>query len=175
VRFDRAIREAGYIPMSGQIVDAGLVSAPKQRNTEAEKNDIKEGRRPGGVEGSPGEASPRTRPPRVSLALSTISNDGAERRNTKLSRRPRPRGEMVRALVAVLEALLREFASITRRIEQAVAELPDGRIIMSFPRTGRVCAAQILAELGDARERFPTADQLAAEAGVCPVTHASKA
>jgi transposase len=54
-----------------------------------------------------------------------------------------------------------------------VAELPDGRIVMSFPRAGRVCAAQILAELGDVRERFPTEDQLAAEAGVCPVTHSS--
>ncbi len=30
-----------------------------------------------------------------------------------------------------------------------------------------------LAELGDVRERFPTEDQLAAEAGVAPVTHAS--
>lgn len=44
---------------------------------------------------------------------------------------------------------------------------------MSFPRAGRICAAQILAELGDVRERVPTADQLAAEAGACPVTHAS--
>jgi hypothetical protein len=46
VRFDRAIREAGYIPMSGQIVDASLVSAPRQRNTEAEKAEIKAGRVP---------------------------------------------------------------------------------------------------------------------------------
>jgi transposase, IS5 family len=45
-RFDRAIREAGYIPMSGQIVDASLVSAPKQRNTDGEKKAIKEGRIP---------------------------------------------------------------------------------------------------------------------------------
>jgi transposase len=44
---------------------------------------------------------------------------------------------------------------------------------MSFPRAGRICAAQILAELGDVRERFPAEDQLAAEAGVCPVTHQS--
>ena len=43
-RFDRAIREAGYIPMSGQIVDASLVSAPKQRNTESEKKDESPGR-----------------------------------------------------------------------------------------------------------------------------------
>ena len=45
-RFDLVIREAGYIPMSGQIVDASLVSAPKQRNTENEKQDIKAGRVP---------------------------------------------------------------------------------------------------------------------------------
>ena len=45
-RFDLAIREAGYIPMSGQIVDASLVSAPKQRNTDTEKKDVKEGRIP---------------------------------------------------------------------------------------------------------------------------------
>ena len=57
-RFDRAIREAGYIPMSGQIVDASLVSAPKQRNTEAEKKDVKEGRIPEDWKDQPGEAPP---------------------------------------------------------------------------------------------------------------------
>lgn len=45
-RFDLAIREAGYIPMSGQIVDASLVPAPKQRNTTDEKQDVKAGRVP---------------------------------------------------------------------------------------------------------------------------------
>jgi transposase len=83
------------------------------------------------------------------------------------------KGEMVRALAAVLERLVGEIAGLTARIEHAVAELPDGQIVMSFPRAGRICAAQILAELGDVRERFPTADQLAAEAGASPVTHAS--
>ena len=43
-RLDRAITEAGYLPMSGQIVDATLVAAPRQRNTEAEKAAIKAGR-----------------------------------------------------------------------------------------------------------------------------------
>ena len=51
--------------------------------------------------------------------------------------------------------------------------LPDGQIIMSFPRAGHVCAAQILAELGDVRERFPSLDQLTAEAGAVPVTYQS--
>jgi len=83
------------------------------------------------------------------------------------------RGELARALVAILERLVAEIAKLSSRIEHAVAELPDGRIAMSFPRAGRICAAQILAELGNVRERFPTEDQLAAEAGVCPVTHAS--
>jgi len=83
------------------------------------------------------------------------------------------KGEMVRALAAVPGRIVVEIARVSARIEHALAELPEGQIVMSFPRTGRICAAQILAELGDVRERFPTADQLAAEAGVSPVTHAS--
>jgi transposase, IS5 family len=45
-RFDAALRAAGYIAMSGQIVDASLVAAPSQRNTREEKQAIKEGRTP---------------------------------------------------------------------------------------------------------------------------------
>ena len=83
------------------------------------------------------------------------------------------KGEIARALAGLLERLVAEIAKLSSRTERAVADLPDGRIVMSFPRAGRLCAAQILAEIGDVRERFPTEDQLAAEAGVCPVTHAS--
>lgn len=43
-RLDRAITEAGYLPMSGQIVDATLVAAPRQRNTEGEKAAIRSGK-----------------------------------------------------------------------------------------------------------------------------------
>jgi transposase len=83
------------------------------------------------------------------------------------------KGELVRALGAVLLTLVAEIAKLTARVQHAVAALPDGQIVMSFPRAGRVNAAQILAELGDVRERFQTEEQLAAEAGVCPVTRAS--
>ena len=69
--------------------------------------------------------------------------------------------------------LVAQIAELTRRIERFVESLPDGQIIMSFPRAGHVCAAQILAELGDVRERFPSLDQLAAEAGAVPVTYQS--
>lgn len=42
--FDWQLQKKGYIPMAGQIVDASLVPAPKQRNTDAEKEAIKAGR-----------------------------------------------------------------------------------------------------------------------------------
>jgi len=44
-RFDRLLGEKGYLAMGGQIVDATIVEAPKQRNSEGEKQALKEGRR----------------------------------------------------------------------------------------------------------------------------------
>jgi transposase len=82
-------------------------------------------------------------------------------------------GELASALAAALERIVAEVARLTARIQHAVAALPDGRIVMSFPRAGRVCAAQITAELGSVRERFPNPDALAMEAGCAPVTKQS--
>jgi IS5 family transposase len=45
-RFDATLRASGYIAMSGQIIDASLIAAPRQRNTNDEKKAIKEGRIP---------------------------------------------------------------------------------------------------------------------------------
>jgi len=45
-RFDAALKDRGYLAMGGQILDATIVPAPKQRNTEDEKAAIKEGRVP---------------------------------------------------------------------------------------------------------------------------------
>jgi transposase len=42
-RFDAALRDAGYLAMSGQLLDATIVAAPKQRNTDGEKAAIKAG------------------------------------------------------------------------------------------------------------------------------------
>lgn len=81
--------------------------------------------------------------------------------------------QVVRSLVGVLETIVTQIAELTGRIEQVMHELPDGLLMMSFPRAGQLCAAQILAELGDVRERFPSADRLAAEAGAVPVTYQS--
>jgi transposase len=81
--------------------------------------------------------------------------------------------EVVRAQVKVLVPIVTQIAELTHRIERFMPSLPDGLLMMSFPRAGQVCAAQILAELGDVRERFPSADLLAAEAGAVPVTYQS--
>lgn len=83
------------------------------------------------------------------------------------------KGELVQALIAVLEPLVAQLQRVTAAIEHAVAQHTDGAIVMSFPRAGRVNAAQVLVELGDDRARFASAEQLAAEAGVAPVTYAS--
>ena len=45
-RFDATLRQTGYIAMSGQIVDASLIAAPRQHNSEDEKQAIKGGRIP---------------------------------------------------------------------------------------------------------------------------------
>lgn len=81
--------------------------------------------------------------------------------------------EVARAQVAVLVPIVTQIAELTPRIEQFMQSLPHGSLMMSFPRAGQVFAAQILAELGDVRERFCSADQLAAEAGAVPVTYQS--
>ena len=77
------------------------------------------------------------------------------------------------ALVGVLQPLVEHLAAPTRRIERLVAALRGGQIVMSFPRAGCLCAAQILAGIGDVRERFPSAERLEAEAGVVPLTYES--
>jgi len=82
-------------------------------------------------------------------------------------------GEVVRALVAVLTPLVRQIQELGAAISAAVAQHPDGPVVMSFPRSGKVNAAQVLAELGDDRQRFTSADHLAAEAGVAPITRES--
>ena len=48
------------------------------------------------------------------------------------------KGEMARALVRALGPLVAAIRELSSRIEHAVEDLPDGRIVMSFPRAGRI-------------------------------------
>ncbi len=83
------------------------------------------------------------------------------------------KGEVAIALCRTLARLVDQIRLLSSRIEHHVGSIDDGRILMSFPRAGRICAAQILAELGSVRERFDSDEHLAAEAGVAPLTYQS--
>jgi transposase len=83
------------------------------------------------------------------------------------------KGDLALNLARVLARLVEQIKLLTSRIEHAVQSCEDGRILMSFPRAGRICAAQILSEMGSVRERFDDLERLAAEAGVTPVTYES--
>ncbi|MBB3884991.1 IS5 family transposase [Acetobacter oeni] len=66
-RFDTTLRDAGYLPMSGQILDATLVAAPKQRNTNDEKADLRADRIPEAWKDKPAKRSHKDRHARWTL------------------------------------------------------------------------------------------------------------
>jgi transposase, IS5 family len=78
-RFDATLREAGYLAMGGQIVDASIVAAPKQRNTAAEKAAIKAGRVPEGWAEKPAKLRQKDRDARWTVKFSKAKpkDDGA--------------------------------------------------------------------------------------------------
>ena len=69
-RFDAALRASGYIAMSGQIVDASLIAAPKQRITQEEKQAIKEGRVPEAWKDKPAKLRQKDRDARWTVKFS---------------------------------------------------------------------------------------------------------
>jgi len=68
--FDTMLRDAGYIAMSGQIVDSTLVAAPKQRNTKEEKDEIKAGRIPDAWKHKPAKLRQKDRDARWTVKFS---------------------------------------------------------------------------------------------------------
>ncbi|MFI6032563.1 IS110 family RNA-guided transposase [Amycolatopsis magusensis] len=77
------------------------------------------------------------------------------------------------AFVAVLRTLTGQIDALAARIAEQLHLHPDGHIFTSLPRSGTVRAARLLAEIGDARGRFPTPASLACLAGVAPSTRQS--
>jgi transposase, IS5 family len=67
LRFDEALRASGFLAMSGQIVDATIVAAPKQRNTQEEKIAIREGRIPDEWKGKPAKLAQKDRDARWTI------------------------------------------------------------------------------------------------------------
>jgi transposase len=77
------------------------------------------------------------------------------------------------AFVAVLRTLNTQIAALADSIAEQFEAHPDAHIVKSLPRGGTLRAARLLAEIGDARGRFPTAEALACLAGVAPSTRQS--
>lgn len=59
--FDRALKDRGYLAMSGQIIDATIISAPRQRMTKEEKEKIKQGEIPEEWNANPSKLSQKDR------------------------------------------------------------------------------------------------------------------
>jgi transposase len=75
------------------------------------------------------------------------------------------------ALVAALRPLVDQITQITSQIRGAIRTHPDGPIFLSLfkdPKSA-VTAAGLLAEIGDNRARYPTAQALCAAAGQAPI------
>jgi transposase len=78
---------------------------------------------------------------------------------------------IVLALVAALKPIVEQIRLLTSEIAHALRAHPDGHIFLSFFKDPKsvICAATLLAEIGDDRARYPTAEHLAADAGMAPV------
>ena len=81
------------------------------------------------------------------------------------------RRQVVLAVVATLKPLVAQIKELDRQIASAVRAHPDGEIFLSVFKDPRsvICAAELLAEIGDCRGRYPTRDALAADAGQAAV------
>jgi transposase len=81
------------------------------------------------------------------------------------------RRTIVLALVAALEPVVVRITQLTSEIRSALHEHPDGPTFRSLfidPKSA-ICAATMLSEIGDCRERYPTKTTLAADGGQAPV------
>jgi len=81
------------------------------------------------------------------------------------------RREAVLALVETLKVLVERIKCLEERIARAVRAHPDGEVFLSLflGHNSTLTAASLVAEIGECRERYPTNEALAADAGMSPV------
>jgi transposase len=82
------------------------------------------------------------------------------------------RRDAILGLVTALGSIVQQISQLTSQIAGATRSHPDGEIFLGIFRDAKsvICAAGLLAEIGDNRARYPTRDSLAADAGQAPVT-----
>ena len=78
-----------------------------------------------------------------------------------------------KAYIALLRTLNTQIGALEDNLAAQLTSHPDTHIFASLPRVKTLRTARLLAEIGDARGRFPTADSLACLAGVAPSTRQS--
>ena len=81
------------------------------------------------------------------------------------------RRQLVLAFVATLKTLNAQIKELERQIATAIREHPDGQVFCSLFKgpSSVITAAELLAEIGDCRARYPTRDALAGDAGQAAV------
>lgn len=81
----------------------------------------------------------------------------------------------VLGLVAALEPVVAQVAELDSRIARSVRAHPDAEVFLPLFRDPRsvLTTARLIAEIGDDRARYPSAEALAADAGVAPVARES--
>jgi transposase len=104
----------------------------------------------------------------ASELLARLRN-GAEGRAGELELQARR--DIVLALVSALEPIVARISELTIQIRKALDEHPDGATFRSLfiAQDSWLCAATMIAEIGDCRPRYPTYRALAADAGQAPV------
>jgi transposase len=76
--------------------------------------------------------------------------------------------DLVRELASEIATGKTRLAALDAELEAALARHPDAALIRSLPGMGVTLTAEFIAEAGII-DRFPTADQLAAAAGLAPI------
>jgi transposase len=77
--------------------------------------------------------------------------------------------QLVCGLVAMIKTLNAQITELERQIATAIREHPDGAVFTSLFKSAVITAAELLAEMGDCRGRYPTRDTLAGDAGQAAV------
>jgi transposase len=95
--------------------------------------------------------------------------EGAEGRADELE--TQARRQVVLALVSALEPVVQRISELTIEIRHALQAHPDGATFRSLfiAQDSWLCAATMIAEIGDCRQRYPSYRALAADGGQCPV------
>jgi transposase len=80
---------------------------------------------------------------------------------------------LAQSLARLLQTLEKQLQAYRNRIAELFARHPDHDLFGSLPGSGEKLAPRLLAELGDDRSRFPTAESVQCYGGTAPLTKQS--